>query len=194
MSEINKVLLLIDDGPSLVNGETQERMIRRALTSTRATMVPVFIEFDAITDADALLRLAADNQANLVATFRLLSIRSLASNFVELCEFISDLKRSDVDFVSIEEGINTEAAFGKVLEKLVLGWRLSREKYRHENPKVSQMKARLKGTALGRPKRRDDEEIGILRGQGMSIRSIAAKTGVSTAAVQRALKSEPKDR
>lgn len=57
-----------------------------------------------------------------------------------------------------------------------------------ENANNSRIKARKNGTKLGRPKKRDDELIYELRKQGLSYSSIAAKAGVSTAAVHRSLK------
>jgi len=48
--------------------------------------------------------------------------------------------------------------------------------------------AKANGKKLGRPKKRDDDAIRALRGQGHTIRAIAKKVGLSVGAVQRALK------
>jgi DNA invertase Pin-like site-specific DNA recombinase len=58
-----------------------------------------------------------------------------------------------------------------------------------QNALNSQIKARARGTKLGRPKVRDDEIIKSLYADGHSIRTIAVMTGVSSSAVQRGLKS-----
>jgi DNA invertase Pin-like site-specific DNA recombinase len=53
---------------------------------------------------------------------------------------------------------------------------------------VAKMKAKGGKWSGGRPKVRDDEEIKRLRMTGLSLRDIAKRVGLSTTAVQRALK------
>jgi len=66
---------------------------------------------------------------------------------------------------------------------------LGRSKKR-ENAKASIRKAKENGSRIGRNKIRNDENIAKLRKRGMTIRAIAKVEGVSTTAVQRALKSK----
>lgn len=66
------------------------------------------------------------------------------------------------------------------------------EEYRRRkilNAKRSRAKAKKNGTKLGRPKLRNDELIKKLRSDGLSIRAIALKVGLSTAAIQRGIRS-----
>lgn len=60
---------------------------------------------------------------------------------------------------------------------------------RVDNAKRSREKAKMRGTKMGRPKIRNDELIIRLHKEGKSYSTIAAATGVSTGAVQRALKA-----
>lgn len=64
------------------------------------------------------------------------------------------------------------------------------EKYNRkvENARRSTAKRIASGKKSGRPKLRDDEEIKRLRKTGLSMREIAQRIGMSTTAVQRALK------
>ena len=59
---------------------------------------------------------------------------------------------------------------------------------KRNNAKASVAKAKANGSFLGRNKKRDDKLIAALRKTGMSIRAIAARTGVSSTAVHRSLK------
>jgi hypothetical protein len=63
---------------------------------------------------------------------------------------------------------------------------------RVENAHASRRKAIAAGHKLGRKKVRDDAVIMKLRMEGLTIREIAARIGMSTMAVQRGLKHETK--
>jgi len=63
---------------------------------------------------------------------------------------------------------------------------------KRENANASRKKAKANGSKLGRKKIRDDKSINKLRNTGLSIRTIAKIEGVSTTAVQRALKTNQK--
>lgn len=65
-----------------------------------------------------------------------------------------------------------------------------RRQERIQNALNSQAKAKRNGNKLGRKKIRDDGLIRwYRRHKGLTIRAIAEKTGISTASVQRALKT-----
>jgi len=63
-----------------------------------------------------------------------------------------------------------------------------KQKRKIDNARASVAKAKANGNRLGRRKIRDDNQIRALRREGLSIRDIAAKIGLSTAAVQNGLK------
>lgn len=81
---------------------------------------------------------------------------------------------------------STEERFIDALEELIRLWKRS---LKADNARLSQEKARENGTHIGRPKVRDDEEIKRLRLEGLSIRQIAKRIGMSVHAVQEGLKS-----
>jgi|GEM_PF-5991134 len=190
MGKLRRIVALVDDYPSIVSPDLQAVGIREAYKNAPPSAIDfVMLRFDKIADPHQLLKVLQNKKATHLVCFRLISIRSFTSNFWEMCHFISNLKAGGIEFISITEGISTEDEVGTFLEAITSGWKSARLSYKSENAKISHMKAKEKGIPLGRPKRRDDSKIAGLREQGLSIRDIAAKTGVSTAAVQRALKS-----
>lgn len=193
MAEMKRVMLIIDDRPAVVGADTQEKIIERAISPYITSVEKALLEFDEITNREALLKLALAKRATHVICARIPVVRAFIRDFMGLCELISDLNLAGIQFQSVQEGISTEDDVGHLLNRLVVGWREASDAYKHENPKVSQLKAKLRGHKLGRRKKRDDRRINKLRKEGLSIRDIAVQTGVSTAAVQRALK-ESKDR
>lgn len=66
-----------------------------------------------------------------------------------------------------------------------------RAKYQRkvDNARASAAKAKANGNHGGRKKIRDDEQIKNLRAKGLSMRAIAKVIGMSTATVQKGLKS-----
>lgn len=189
MAGINRLIAIIDDGPSLVAPEMQVQGIEAALTSSlRQEIDLVMMKFDGIDNTEDLFRVLHDRGATHLVCYRLATIRSLVPTFWDLTQLIADLRGFDIEFISVKEGIRTEDEVGLFLRNLAIGWKNSRSMYKSENARVSQMKARAKGSRLGRRKTRDDEAIIRMRKAGASIREIAIKTGSSSAAVQRALK------
>lgn len=194
MGGIKRVLAIIDDSPSLVPPEMQVLGIERALNGlSRSEVEFIHIVFDELTDKRALFQVFASKKPTHVVCYRLATMRELANNFWETCQLIAEIKNFNIEFHSIQEKINTEDELGQFLAAITSGWQVSRAKFKSENAKISQIKAKMKGTHLGRPKIRDDQQIKILRTQGLSIRSIAAKLRISPAAVQTSLRAQDKE-
>lgn len=181
-----KILLLLDDTPTLVTPEKQKTLALSGLNLSQAEVITAHLSFDEIENSQRLADLAKSQDVSVVICFRLSVIRHFAKEFIDVCDLIVKLQDVGVSFQSVEEQIDTESD-KFYLKKLMSGWVKSKEALKKENPKISQLKAKMKGHKLGRPQKRDDQQIQELRKLGFSIRDIAAKTGVSTAAVQRAL-------
>ena len=190
MAKVKQILALIDDYPSLVSTEMQLQGIETTLTlASEETIDICMLKFDEIEDPTDLYKLLHEKPVTNLVCYRLSTLRSLVATFWDLCNFISELKAIGIEFTCVKEGISSEDGLNQFLKHLTQGWKTSRSLYKSENAKVSQMKARASGIPLGRPKKRDDLIISSLRQQGLSIRDIAARTGVSTAAVQRSIKA-----
>ncbi|MGZ3742812.1 MAG: hypothetical protein ACXWRE_03730 [Pseudobdellovibrionaceae bacterium] len=193
MAGIKRLLALIDDYPSIVSPEMQSQGIETALEVASRELEFTMLAFDEIGDKQALLRILHQKKVTHLVCFRLATLRSLIPTFWDLCEFIAELKGFNIEFISVKESVKTEDSLSLFMGNLTRGWKNSRSMYKSENAKISQMKAKAKGTRLGRPKTRDDNLIRKMRSAGASIREIAIKTGTSSAAVQRALKEGPHD-
>lgn len=195
MAGIKRLVAIIDDGPSVVSPDMQVQGIKTALAaSLRQEIEVVMMKFDGIESNADLFKVLNEKGATHLVCYRLATIRSLVSTFWDLSHLIADLKGFDIEFVSIKEGIRTEDELSLFMRNLTTGWKTSRSMYKSENARVSQMKARSRGSRVGRRKTRDDQAIIKMRSEGASIREIAIKTGTSSAGVQRALKgaSRPK--
>jgi DNA invertase Pin-like site-specific DNA recombinase len=193
MAGIKRLLALIDDYPSVVSPEMQSQGIETSLEVASREIEYIMLAFDGIEDRQTLLRILHEKKVSHLVCFRLATLRSLIPTFWDLCEFIAELKGFNIEFISVKESVKTEDSLSLFMGNLARGWKNSRSMYKSENARVSQMKAKAKGTRLGRPKTRDDDLIVKMREAGVSIREIAIKTGTSSAAVQRALKERHHD-
>jgi DNA invertase Pin-like site-specific DNA recombinase len=103
---------------------------------------------------------------------------------------LEEFRSLGIDFISYSENIDTATPLGQAVFTIIsaLG-QLERDIIR-DRVRAGVATARAKGKRLGRPKTRDDERIGNLRLQGMSISAIATKLRVTKSAVQRGIKAK----
>jgi DNA invertase Pin-like site-specific DNA recombinase len=111
--------------------------------------------------------------------------RSLA-DLLQNLQLLTDL---GIAFVSMKDaGCDWTTPTGRLLTSLLSAFSEFEGSLIRMRVKAGLDAAKRKGKRLGRPKRRDDDQIRALRAQGKSIRQIAKAVGVSTTAVQRSLK------
>lgn len=138
-------------------------------------------------DRPALKRLMADarqRKFDVVCCWKLdRFFRSLSAMVAALQEF-SDL---GIQFVSQKDQIDMTTSSGRLLTHLLAAFGEFEASLIKERVVAGIANARRKGIKLGRPKRRNDEEILRLRKEGKTIRAIASQLKISKGSVQTAL-------
>jgi len=185
---MNRVLILIDDGPSVIDSAAQEKRILEQLNPECEFRI-VKMNRDSITTADSIIESVKKLTCDQIVCLRLISLRPILDSLDDLLIFVADLAANGIRLRSLHERIDSADDLSTFLGSLVSGWQSSKKIYRSENPKLSQIKAKRNGTSLGRPRVRNEDAIMSLRRDGASISEIAAKTGCSTGTVHRTIKS-----
>jgi len=114
--------------------------------------------------------------------------RSLKGLILTLQEF----QELGVAFISLRDNLDLTTATGRLMAHILGAFGEFEASVIRERVVAGLANAKARGRVLGRPRRRDDEKIGVLRSQGLSIRQIARQLGISKGAVQRSLTSVPK--
>ena len=144
-------------------------------------------------------RLMADARRGKFKVVVVMEISRLARDVRHLLNFLHDLSELDVSVVSLREGIDFSGAFGKAMVAIIGALVTVERDLLSERIKtalaVKKMAAQQDGTSwrCGRPIIATSDvsmKVIALRSQGVSIRNIAKATAVSTATVQRILKSK----
>lgn len=128
-------------------------------------------------------------QQQLVLTWRLDCLPSSVEDMDDLFEILSALGRKDISFLSIQDNLDTDSSVQVFSVSLHKAWLNFKRNRKITNGRASLAKAKDRMHKTGRKKIRDDIYIQKLRRDGLTIREIASKIGLSTTAVQRSLKT-----
>jgi len=126
-----------------------------------------------------------------VLIWRLDCLPSTVSTMEDLFQIVHTLSKANVSFLSIKDGIDTDAIASAFVDSVSVGWKLCKRNRKITNARASSIKTKAKNVKFktGRKKQRDDVLIHNLRASGYSIRKIASEIRLSTMAVQRSLKT-----
>lgn len=138
---------------------------------------------------DALMDDAHHGRLDLVACWR---FDRFARSVRHLVIALDDFRARGIDFISMHDGIDTSTPAGRFSFTIIAAVaELERELIR-ERTRAGLAAARRRGAKLGRPKVMFDLVLAReLRGQGRSIRDIAAALGVTSTTPHRALVAVP---
>lgn len=128
-------------------------------------------------------------QQQLVLTWRLDCLPNSITNMEDLFEVLSALGKKDISFLSIQDNLDTDSSVQIFSVSLHRAWLDFKRNRKITNGRASLAKAKDRQHQTGRKKVRDDSFIHQLRQNGLTIREIASKIGLSTTAVQRSLKT-----
>lgn len=138
----------------------------------------------------ALDKLMADAQRgrfDIVAVWR---FDRFARSVRHLVVALDDFRESGIDFVSMNEGIDTSSAAGRMVFSVIGAMAAYESDAIRERTRAGVAAARRRGKHIGRPERRFDlDEAVQLREDGLSIRDVAARMKVARSIVHRALSS-----
>lgn len=185
---MKNVLILLDDGISLVNPIEQEEQIRKKIKVEEEKIVKCHLDFDGITNTESLVGRAISAGITNIICYRLRTIKRVAPDMFDVVQLIAELTKANINLYIVQEELNTEDDLHTFIVSLVNGWKQSIRTSKKENPQVNQLKAKLKGKSIGRQRKRNDAEIIKLFKEGVSIRQISFRSGVSRSTVLQALK------
>jgi len=107
---------------------------------------------------------------------------------------LDDLRARNVDFVSVRDGIDTSTPTGRFTFHIIAAVDEFEREMIRERTLAGVAAARRRGKKLGRPAAHLDVFTAVrLRKQGLSLRQIAKRMGVSYGVVQRAIKDADLD-
>ena len=106
-----------------------------------------------------------------------------------LINALEEFKNLKIDFVSYQENIDTSSPLGSAIFTIISAVAQLERDIIAERVKAGLRRAVANGKKLGRPKLNVDvEEVHRLRAQGLSLRDIAKRTGVSRTTVLQILR------
>lgn len=118
-----------------------------------------------------------------------LKIDRLARSLRDLLDTLNLLNELGITFVSIRDQFDGSTSSGRLMLSVVGAVAEFEASLIRERTKLAMDSARRRGIHCGRPRVRDDAQIRRLRAQGLTVREIAKRIGLSTGPVMRALKA-----
>jgi DNA invertase Pin-like site-specific DNA recombinase len=136
----------------------------------------------------ALEELMADARKRKFDTVLVYRFDRFARSSKELLIALEEFRSLEIDFISYHENIDTSSPLGKAMFTIVAAMAELERNIIVERVKSGLKSAKQKGIILGRPKVEvDNKQIQQLKLEGLSLRAIANKTGVSKSTVAKYL-------
>jgi len=126
---------------------------------------------------DELMKEAHKKKFDCVLVFRFDRFARSTKHLITALETFSSL---GIDFISYQEAVDTTTPAGKMMFTLISAFAEFERSIIQERVRAGIAKARMKGKRIGRPRVEVDvKEVRRLRKEGLSIRGIAERVGVS---------------
>lgn len=136
----------------------------------------------------ALDRLMADAHKGRFDVIAVWRFDRFARSVRHLVVALDDFRERGIDFISMNEGIDTSTAAGRMVFSVIGAMAAYEADAIRERTRAGVAAARRRGKHIGRPERRFDlDEAVQLRSEGLSIREIATRMKVGRSIVHRAL-------
>ena len=139
---------------------------------------------------DALLKGVARKDFDIVASW---SVDRLGRSLIDLVNMLQELHSTGVDLYLHQQGINTTTPAGKALFGMMGVFAEFERGMIQERVRAGMARAKSKGTksgnAIGRPSVSNaiENQIRVLRGEGLGMINIAKRIGCGVSVVQRVL-------
>jgi DNA invertase Pin-like site-specific DNA recombinase len=138
----------------------------------------------------ALDRLMADARKGRFDAVLVWRFDRFARSTTHLLSALEEFRTLGVDFVSVQEAVDTSTPMGKMIFTVVAAVAELERSIINERVRAGLARVRLEGKRLGRPPATvDTVRLAKLRQEGLSVRSIAAQLGVPKSTVADVLKS-----
>lgn len=146
------------------------------------------------TKRPALDRLMQDTHAGRCDVVAVWKFDRFARSTQHLVTALNDFRDRNVEFVSVQDGIDTTTAAGRMVFGVIASLAEFERELIVERVKAGLAAARRRGRRGGRPRVRVDIGRALaLRGSGMPLRAIARELGIGVATVSRALERRAVD-
>ncbi len=106
----------------------------------------------------------------------------------EIILMLQELADYNVEFCSLKDSLDLSTSQGRLMMHIIGAFAQFESDVIKTRVKAGLENAKAKGKTLGRPKKRNDENIRKLRANGLSLRAIAGKLGISKGSVQNGLR------
>lgn len=169
----------------------EQRMAIQHYAAKNDLLICDYLEFEPTlnTSVEMLLKSASSLGSVTFIVNRLSLLPSSINSLERLLSFCSKLTAYGSTFVSIQDQLDTDQNAQVFISSLDKAWPEFKRSRKSANAKASMAKAKNRNSVLGRKKIRNDALIYELHNQGLTIREIALKIGLSRAAVHQSLKS-----
>lgn len=135
---------------------------------------------------NALMDDARKRKFDLVLVFR---FDRFARSTRFLLNALEEFKALKIDFISYSENVDTSSPLGTAVFAICAALSQLERDIIRSRVSAGLAAAKARGVAIGRKKKRDDDEILRLRKEGLSVRAIARQLKIAKGSVQKALKS-----
>jgi DNA invertase Pin-like site-specific DNA recombinase len=134
---------------------------------------------------DALLTACRKRRVDAVVVYR---YDRFARSLRQLVNALEEFRSLGIEFISLHEGVDTSTPNGRLVFGIFASIAEFERELIRDRVKSGIAAARSKGKKLGRPRVSvDAARIALLRAQGLSLRAVAAKLGISERSVRRAI-------
>jgi len=171
--------------------ELQLREIRQYVVSRAWTEITIYEELGKSgTNANRqklkeLMRDARERKLDVVICWKL---DRLFRSLKDLVTALNEFTELGVDFISLRDNIDMTTSAGRLMTHMLGAFAEFEASLIRERVCAGIANAKANGKTLGRPKKRNDKKIRLLRNEGLSLREISQRLGTSKSAVQCSLR------
>lgn len=169
--------------------ELQKREIEAYITARRWQSVVFYEDKATGTNANrpALKQLLLDAHQRKLDMVICWKLDRLFRSLKDLVNTLSEFSHLGITFISLKDTIDMSSSSGRLMVHLLAAFSEFEAALIQERVRAGLRNAKAKGKRLGRPKKRDDQQILALRQKGLSLRQISRELGISMGSVQKGL-------
>ena len=134
-----------------------------------------------------LKRLFSDAKTSAFDIVLVWKLDRFARSLKDLLNLLETLEEQKIALVSVKDQIDLTTPAGRLMVQMLGAFAEFEASLIRERVRAGLQNAKRNGKKLGRKKTRNDGEIQNLRCEGISIRGIASRLGISKASVQRSI-------
>lgn len=113
------------------------------------------------------------------------AIDRLGRNTIDILETVTYLEKEGVEVVSLREGFNLSTPIGKAMLGIMASLAQLEKDLIAERRRAGIERAKSEGKHMGRPIKATSEDVKKLLGEGLSMKEVTAKLGISRASYYR---------